>query len=353
MFIDLFVANKEIINKTDVLIEEPDKNKIIYVWLNYIKRFLNKFLMNNITPVIVIDGIHPDEKEITHQERRLKKEVITKKIEDIKEKIQKKNAIDYTNKDLEELRKYMSQVIPFTSNDIDIFVKFITSIGLPFLKASNEGEQLCSYLCKEKLVDAVYSTDRDCLVYGTPILITKISENNIADIILLDELLAKSELDFVQFVDMCILAGCDFNTNIRNVGIMKSYKLIKQYKSIDNLPTNYDISCLNHEFCRDHFKYKMSHQSCLNEINLRIQRHLISKDELSKYGLLDWLSELNMYYDSIDSNKNNQPININIDLITENTVQIVKHNNSIYIGLSEININDLIDMQCAQYLENS
>lgn len=43
-----------------------------------------------------------------------------------------------------------------------------------------------------------------------------------------------------QFVDLCILLGCDYCPTIRGIGPKKAFDLIVQYKSIENIIENID-----------------------------------------------------------------------------------------------------------------
>lgn len=43
-----------------------------------------------------------------------------------------------------------------------------------------------------------------------------------------------------QFIDMCILLGCDYCETIRGVGPKKAFELITKYKSIENILENLD-----------------------------------------------------------------------------------------------------------------
>ncbi len=38
-----------------------------------------------------------------------------------------------------------------------------------------------------------------------------------------------------EFIDMCILCGCDYASKIEGIGPVKAYKFIKQYGSIENI----------------------------------------------------------------------------------------------------------------------
>lgn len=43
-----------------------------------------------------------------------------------------------------------------------------------------------------------------------------------------------------QFVDLCILLGCDYCESIRGIGPKRAYDLIKQYKSIEEILKHID-----------------------------------------------------------------------------------------------------------------
>ena len=43
------------------------------------------------------------------------------------------------------------------------------------------------------------------------------------------------ELTNEQFIDMCILCGCDYASKIEGIGPVKAYKFIKEFSNIENL----------------------------------------------------------------------------------------------------------------------
>lgn len=51
----------------------------------------------------------------------------------------------------------------------------------------------------------------------------------------LDWLLDELKLDMAQFVDMCILCGCDYTKSIYGIGTVTAYKIIQKYKSIEDI----------------------------------------------------------------------------------------------------------------------
>ncbi|KAI1724823.1 flap endonuclease 1 [Ditylenchus destructor] len=56
----------------------------------------------------------------------------------------------------------------------------------------------------------------------------------------LEKILKCLEFTFEQFVDLCILLGCDYCPSIRGIGPKKAFELISQYKSIENILENID-----------------------------------------------------------------------------------------------------------------
>ena len=47
-------------------------------------------------------------------------------------------------------------------------------------------------------------------------------------------------ITYDQFIDLCILLGCDYCGNIKGIGPKKSVELIKQYGSIEEILQNID-----------------------------------------------------------------------------------------------------------------
>ena len=42
-------------------------------------------------------------------------------------------------------------------------------------------------------------------------------------------------MTYEQFIDFCILCGCDYTSKIPNVGPIKAYSYIKAHKNIENI----------------------------------------------------------------------------------------------------------------------
>ena len=112
------------------------------------------------------------------------------------------------------------------------------------------------------------SSDTDMLTNSSPYLIYDFDESDHSKVYIriLKTVLEQLELSMPQFVDLCILCGCDYNRDdkgicIKGIGVKKAYSLITKYKRIEDLPEKLgnivlDKSILNYEICRNEFVKK-------------------------------------------------------------------------------------------------
>jgi len=55
-------SHKEIVNITDVSIEDIDRDKVIQRWIKHTRNFVNSWLNYGVTLIFVFDGAYIDEK---------------------------------------------------------------------------------------------------------------------------------------------------------------------------------------------------------------------------------------------------------------------------------------------------
>lgn len=77
----------------------------------------------------------------------------------------------------------------------------------------------------------------DALTFGAPKLlrnVTAAASKNL-DIIEIDleRILTELDLTYDQFIELCILMGCDYTSSIRGIGPNKAYELIRKYSNIE------------------------------------------------------------------------------------------------------------------------
>jgi len=118
--------------------------------------------------------------------------------------------------------------------------RLLELLGIPIIQAPHDAEAQAAYIVRRGDAYAVTTRDWDALVYGAPRIIMhwKIIHDPYlpAKLYTLDEFLEKLKLTREQLVDLAILLGTDFNPGgFKRIGPKTAYKLIKTYKSLDNL----------------------------------------------------------------------------------------------------------------------
>lgn len=251
-----FILDKKIANtyesiKKFVDINSKNNNKIyilaIDVWLfahkfqyscgNIIIGFSNliiKLLLHNILPIPVFDGKPPIEKKNVILQRTAKKNKIKQKISILEKKLKCENNTTLITNKIKHLNK---QIIYISKDDIKDLKQLFTLMNIPYLDAIGEADCLCAKLYKENIIDACLSDDMDILAHGCYKLI-KISGKKVTEFNL-EHILRKLNINYLQFVDMCILFGCDYAKTIPKIKPNLGYNLIKAYKSLEGVKEHY------------------------------------------------------------------------------------------------------------------
>lgn len=235
--------------------------------------FLTLLRENNIHPFFVFDGVAPVEKRHERIERAEKRNAARNRISSLERDLDTYKStgelsynlqhIDVKVRKLvptkisatriqEYIDKLKSQVLSLKPQDFDTMKSILDAFGIKYTIAEGEGEFLCSALARHGLVDAVMTCDTDVLACLTPSMITKI-EGNYFHVTTLEDVLDNLQLSSTEFIDLCIMCGTDFNTNIPKIGPVRAYELISTYKSIDSIPKDIDVSPLSHERVREIF----------------------------------------------------------------------------------------------------
>ena len=185
---------------------------------------INKALLllkNDIIPIFVFDGRAPDMKsEVLKSRKELKKKCIQKLKDD-----------NYENEDdrIKDFKK--SYTISWEqSNEVKQILKLF---GIPVVESSTEADPLCAELVKQKNAYGVGSEDMDILTFGSPILLRGLSATKKMKEINLDKVLSDLNMNKDEFIDLCILLGCDYTTTIPKVGPKRALDIIQKYRSID------------------------------------------------------------------------------------------------------------------------
>ena len=216
---------------------------------NHILGIYNKtiyYLSYGIKPIYIFDGKPPDDKYETIMERK-------KKAYDAK--IQMDNSTDVKEK--ERLNKLSIRI---KKEHIDDIKELLEYMGISYIHIDGEAEAIASELCRIKYVDYVLSEDMDALVYGCPNLVRscidkKHKSKDTYTIFNKEQILEDIGLNQNEFIELCILCGCDYCPNIPKIGIIKALQIIKEKKCIQNFIDNNNKYKLPPDYLR---KYKRS-----------------------------------------------------------------------------------------------
>ncbi|XP_042437057.1 flap endonuclease 1-A-like [Zingiber officinale] len=190
-----------------------------------------RLLEAGIKPVYVFDGQPPELKKEELAKRYSKREDATKDLS---------TAIE--TGDLEGIEKYSKRTVKVTKQHNEDCRRLLRLMGVPTIEAPCEAEAQCATLCKSDKVYAVASEDMDSLTFGAPKFLRHLMDPSSKKIPVMEfevsKVLEELELTMDQFIDLCILSGCDYCDSIKGIGGQTALKLIRQHSCIENILEN-------------------------------------------------------------------------------------------------------------------
>lgn len=185
-----------------------------------------RFLSEGVRPVFVFDGKPPTFKSGELLKRREKRE---------KAQAALKTAEEEGN--IEEQGKQSKRLVRAGHKENQDCQKLLRLMGVPVILAPCEAEAQAAALAKSGLVYATGTEDMDALTFATPVLLRKMTFANASKATVQQMNYAKAieglELTHEQFVDLCILMGCDYTDTIRGIGPKTALKLVREHKTIE------------------------------------------------------------------------------------------------------------------------
>lgn len=100
----------------------------------------------------------------------------------------------------------------------------------------------------------------------------------------LDRILTDFDMDMRQFIDLCILLGCDYCGSIRGIGRVKAYDLIREHKTIENVLQHIDQTVhVEFRVCDDDTLLFLE-ISTAGELGLRTCTQILSRTRSDRAG---------------------------------------------------------------------
>lgn len=202
--------------------------------INFFYRTI-RLMENGIKPIYVFDGKPPDFKSDELKKRAEKREKAEQELKEAEE-----------TGDLNRINQMQKRLTKVDKKHVADVQKLLNLMGIPFITAPGEAEAQCAMLVKCGKVYGTGTEDMDALTFGTKKLIRYLTAAEARKLPViefdLDKVLDGLNMNMDQFIDLCILCGCDYTTSIRGIGPKKSFDLISKYKSIENIIKNIDIT---------------------------------------------------------------------------------------------------------------
>jgi len=187
-----------------------------------------KLMENGIKPVYVFDGKPPELKLGELEARRAKREVATANLQTAME-----------SGDQEQILKATKGTVRVSREQNEQTKELLKLMGIPVVNAPSEAEATCAALCRDGKVYAAATEDADCLTFGTKTLVRNLmaaeSQKKTILEVSLERVLEQLNITMVQFIDFCILSGCDYCDTIKGVGPSTAMRLIVQHGSIEKV----------------------------------------------------------------------------------------------------------------------
>lgn len=192
------------------------------------------YLQNGIKPIFVFDGKAPDIKNNILQERSKRKKRALEKLQNLE------------NSEDEEYIKNFKQTFSPNKNDYKELQIMLDLMGIPYIIAPGEADVVCAWLSSRQdpttgkyYVKGVCSDDSDMLALGARYLfkdmLKPMNATKSIKVISLYRTLIGLNLNLDQFVDLCVLLGCDYCDNIKGIGSSSALRLINSHKNLKNV----------------------------------------------------------------------------------------------------------------------
>jgi len=144
-------------------------------------------------------------------------------------------------------------------------------MGVPYVEAESEAEAQCAQMAQAGLVHAVATEDMDALTFRATSLLRRLTMPEARKLpvqeINYGKMMQMLDLNHDEFVDLCILMGCDYVPSIKGIGPKKAIELIRKHKNIEAILKAIDTkkyvppeNWLYRE-ARNLFKYPEVHQN--------------------------------------------------------------------------------------------
>lgn len=192
-----------------------------------------RLLDNGIKPLYVFDGKPPD----------LKSGELAKRAER-REEAQKALQVATEAGNEADIDKFNRRLVRVTKEHANEAKELLKLMGVPYVEAPCEAEAQCAALVKSGKVYATATEDMDALTFGSTVLLRHLTFSEARKMpvkeINYNKVLDGFGLTSKEFIDLCILLGCDYCEGIKGIGPKRAIELMNSYRDIETILENID-----------------------------------------------------------------------------------------------------------------
>lgn len=231
-------------------------------FVEYFMKNIKIFLKHNVKIVVVFDG----------DKLRIKNKEVEKRVYVKQQNMRKAEEIKGVN-----IGRYLKKVIGTLDITHDMVKKVIEELDkekIEYIVAPYEADAELAYLSKIGYVDYIVTEDSDLCAYNINKVLFKFDRDKESfKMIRTSEIISKMFISYDQFLEFCILCGCDF-FNLNGWGIKTAYKQIIKYDNFLCIPQP-DKSKKTREFYMAKYTFLNQNVYCPVE---RIMKHINNLD---------------------------------------------------------------------------
>jgi flap endonuclease-1 len=205
-----------------------------------------------LEPIFVLDGKSCKEKITTLNKRRQQRQNMKDQIAELQNKLDTidsditsessddsgETSINNIKQKIEKLEKKSTSV---NYSHIKLFKKTLTMLGVAYIQCKEEADPVCAALVKQGITKYCLSNDNDMLAHGCNITCKNFRFiNNNVTVYRLEQILERLQVNYDQFVDMCIMLGTDYNKPIFGITPAIALECIQKYNNIESILENMD-----------------------------------------------------------------------------------------------------------------
>jgi len=201
--------------------------------LSYLAQFIAACKQYKIRPIFIFDGKPPDAKRAALKLRSAAREASAVELQHLEQTVAPQVSTEEEKSLLElRIRSLKGNTTYFTSEERDLCKQLCYAAGVMCLNATGEADDVLAHLYHTKVISCVFSCDLDMLTRGVQRLCVPSVWSIPGDAdgwvcYNLPEILEHVKLTHDQFVEMCVLMGCDYTVGQKCLPYRSAYWAIK------------------------------------------------------------------------------------------------------------------------------